>query len=87
MNSLTKIILGLVIGGLIYALTPILELLELFLYIVLLPLTFLFAFGLISEGVYNGLVVLTSGMIKDLKTRVNNFRNNMVSEPAAEKSL
>lgn len=84
---IAKIGAGFMLATLMLVFLPILDLLELFLWVVVVPITFLWAIGLVGDGLYEGITASTTGILRDLKNRVNEFRESMTSPEEPKKSL
>lgn len=76
----TKILIGFGILGLIIWKLPILELLWMFMYIVMIPATFMLSIGMISTGSYN----LISATSPEIRNRINQEMTRRINKKLPE---
>jgi len=81
-NSIFKILGAVGVITAIWYFTPILDLLQVFAVVVLIPLTFLSAIGLLGDGMFNSLVQIPA-MIGSLKGKINEHAENIKQQQAA----
>lgn len=73
-TSIARILIGAGVIGLILWKVPILELLQLFLYIVLVPLSFLASVGLISQGSLELIMELVPELRRRIEQKMHQLR-------------
>jgi len=71
MKDILKILAGVGLAGIVYKTMPLLEILQLLLYLILVPLALLTALGLVSSGAYNLVVENTTGWAQRLRQKVD----------------
>lgn len=75
-----KIIAGLGTMAVLFWLMPLLELFELFMYVVIIPLLFLYAFGLVSHGTLEAVQKVVPNIRADLMSRVEKAKDQIKKE-------
>lgn len=83
MRVIGQIVAGLAIMMAILITTPFLELMEMFFWVVCIPLLFLTGLGLVTEGaIYTVHELLTGFFLKDLRASLSKWREHFRSSDA-----
>lgn len=86
-NPLLKLALGFGLMVVLWLVFPILDIFDIFLQLVAVPLVFIACFAVGMDGAYEGFrVAYASGFFGDLRGRLTTYREMMGSQPQEQKA-